>query len=123
LGDPNTVPDYVALSILPTSQGSAIVLSWLGCQPTSRTIADQLLGFPDHLLASAIVHVAFEFIENTFAAPSWWDSLDPKHQVALLQRFMAFGHPLDGQPQPSLIYGGEEYSQSRVVARHASPRA
>ena len=77
LNHPNTSADTMTCSIIKTANGSAIVLAWLSetNEACSRFVAS-LEKISNGLLPTAIIRMVFEYGENVFFSPSWWNNLD-----------------------------------------------
>ena len=82
---------YMAITILPAGTGGVAVLGWeRESDPVCIPFVESLAVFSKERLANAIVRLVFEYIENTFSRPSWWESLS--HQtVEMLSRRMSSG--------------------------------
>ena len=81
-----TLPDHISFSLIPIDSGGAAVFSWLGENKTSEKLVRSLASLSDDLLPHAIVRFTFEYFENIFASPSWWDGLAETAKQALLLR-------------------------------------
>lgn len=78
--------DMVAFSVISTDQGGAIVFNWIGeSSPVNRLILS-LDSLHDSEISSAIVRYAFEFFENVYFSPDWWESLDEEVRHKLCSR-------------------------------------
>jgi hypothetical protein len=62
---------------------------WKGSADTANTLVDSFCSMPDGDKANAVVHLAFEHIENTFMRPSWWESLPSALKEAALRKVMS----------------------------------
>ena len=83
LGHPGHPVETVAYSLIVTDEGGAAVFSW----PREHSLTSQVMAtldeLPDQELPHAITRFTFEWFENTYFGPDWWDSLDEETQVAL----------------------------------------
>lgn len=86
LGDPAVTPDHVAFSVIATDAGGAIVLAWLGDSPSAQKLVGSLAKQADADLAKSVVRFAFEFVENSYLSPDWWDGLDDDTKLAIRKR-------------------------------------
>lgn len=64
----------------------AIVFSWLGKSEAAERFVKSLHALSDHELPHAIVRFSFEYFENIFVSPVWWEGLSNSTQQILLQR-------------------------------------
>lgn len=86
LMDLNKTPDDVTFSIIATRTGGAAVFSWLGNRPCSEQLVSSLHRINDLEIGDAIVRHAFEYCENCYLSPTWWDALDDGIKQAIRQR-------------------------------------
>ncbi|MFZ5432948.1 MAG: YecA family protein [Calditrichota bacterium] len=85
--------DHIAVSIIPDNSGGKIVFSWLADLPTPPLLIDSIL--KEGRIADAIIRFCFLYFENTYARPSWWDSLSKDCKDELLRKFgLVPGHRL-----------------------------
>ena len=86
LGDLNLPADWLSIALIASGDGGAAVIS---C-PSSHKNSVKVLSTLDELnveeLPHAIVRFAFEFFENTYISPDWWDGLDDEMKVSLKKR-------------------------------------
>lgn len=85
----NRVLDHLAFSVVATSSGGAAVFSWLGSSRSADMILESLNQITDARLPDSIARFAFEYSENLFAAPSWWEGLSDLAKASLLHRMSA----------------------------------
>jgi hypothetical protein len=68
-------PEPLSISVLASSSGSFVVLSWLrGHASAPRQLVQSLLQQPGNI-PDGIVRLIYSSIENAFAAPDWWEGL------------------------------------------------
>jgi len=80
--------DTIAFSVLPTGADSgAAVLTWLDSMVGSSQFACSLADNGNLDVPNAIVRLIFEYIENAFFAPLWWDNLPSASQRRLMLTF------------------------------------
>ncbi len=80
--------DTIALSVLPTGVGTgAAVLTWLNSLAVSGQFASSLAENKTLDVPNAIVRLIFEYIENAFFAPLWWDNLPSASRRRLILTF------------------------------------
>lgn len=80
------LPDHVTFSLIATDSGGAAVFSWLGSNPSSEQLVKSLHKKNDSDIVQALVRYCFEYFENVFFSPIWWDRLDPNVQTAIRER-------------------------------------
>lgn len=78
--------DRVSFSILMSNKNGIIVFSCLDTETKSITFFKSIEKLPDNDLPNAIVRFAFEFFENTFMAPDWWDNLQKEDKDKIIKR-------------------------------------
>jgi len=78
--------EQVTFSIIPTDTGGVIVFSWIGNNTAGKRFLKSLDAHSDAELPNVIARIAFEYLENTFSSPTWWDSLDETDKKVLCQR-------------------------------------
>lgn len=105
------VLDHLVFSMIATDSGGAVIFSWLGQSKAAVQLVKSLDVLSDKELPHAIVRFAFEYFENIFASPIWWESLDTTAQQHLLKR-QASGLPSTGKAVDCLTDDG-----LRVVKR------
>ena len=81
--------NWTTFSLVATNQGGVAVFSWLGdSDALNERMIRTLDQMPEVQLPHAIIRYVFEFFENTFFAPEWWDDLAPPIRKALWARSM-----------------------------------
>jgi hypothetical protein len=86
--------DVITHSLITTNTGGAFVFAWLDVSDgASRKLAQSLDRIPDDEVANAVVRFVFEFCENHYVNPAWWDGLDNTLQKALLERLAVSADP------------------------------
>ena len=76
----------ITLSLIATDDGGAAVFTWLADQNECHKVMMTLNSLPKADQPHAIVRFTFEFLENTYFSPEWWDSLDKQVQAHLKER-------------------------------------
>jgi len=99
------VLDGISINAIATPTGGAIVFHWFGQSSANESFIRSLLALPTNALVNAITQFAFEFLENLFISPTWWDTLDQALKKNLEERVMnAMSHT-----QNCLIPDGKNY--------------
>ena len=115
--------DSVSVSLIGTDGGAgALVLSWINETRAACTdFAKSLHMVPDQELPSAVVRLVFEFAENTFLRPAFWQALDEKAREALISRFTtAVDLTSPSRRLDTLAEDGNKYASWHVVARETN---
>lgn len=86
LADVSSILDYLAFSVIATDTGGAVVFSWIGKSEASEKLVQSLDCLCDTDIPHAIARFAFEYFENIFVSPDWWDNLDENARRELLKR-------------------------------------
>ena len=86
LGYLNIPADWLTFSLVATGDGGAAVFSWPGEHVKSENVIKTLIALADDALPHAITRFAFEFFENTYFSPDWWDHLDESVQTSIRKR-------------------------------------
>jgi len=79
--------EWTSVSVLPYGAGGIVLLAWLD-RPGGHcaTFARSLDSLADGEVPHAVTRMAFEFFENVFIRPSWWDGLADALQQTLMSR-------------------------------------
>jgi hypothetical protein len=82
--------ELITFSLIATDSGGAFVLAWHNSgDAVCRSLAASLDSLSDDELPHAIVRFIFEFCENHYLNPDWWDAADHKNREALTARLRA----------------------------------
>jgi hypothetical protein len=87
LADHATRMELVTFSLIATDSGGAFVFAWhASADSICRPLAASLEVLTDDELPHAIVRFVFEFCENQYLKPDWWDAIDQKLKEGLIGR-------------------------------------
>ncbi|WAT83535.1 YecA family protein [Delftia acidovorans] len=114
------VPNIVSVNSFYDGAKGRFVLSWLQSDdPVCTELARSLDSIPDDLISSAILRFMFEFIENVYMKPDWWDGLSAEIKTAYIERMRRTALPgvarsqrclmTDGWPIPSWPVSGRQW--------------
>jgi hypothetical protein len=79
--------DAVWVSLITTEAGGALVFAWAGeAHGTCTRLVESLAELGGAEIPNAIVRMIFEFSENTFVRPAWWQGLGELERSSLLGR-------------------------------------
>ena len=86
--------NLITVTLLPSDSGAVAVLGWeKHSDRVCHTFAKSLQSLPPEDIGNAIVRLAFEHVENTFARPSWWESMSSNTRDALTRRLRIGADP------------------------------
>lgn len=115
---PDTTPDLVSVVLTPTQEGGIGLLTWVGRQPASEAFATSLAALPNEAVPHAFVRLVFEYFENAFASPAWWDALPEPTRDRLLARMNEGG--LSPEPPPTALTDDGLRTVAWTVTRRTS---
>ena len=76
----------ISLSLIATDDGGAAVFTWPSDQRHCHSIMTTFGDLSEKEQPHAIVRFVFEFFENTYYSPDWWDGLGEEKQSFLMER-------------------------------------
>lgn len=84
--------DLITYTVLPLYSGGIIALVWDAKAGTScQKLASSLANLSDSEVQDAIVRFTYEYFENCYASPRWWESLSMGQRNHLLNRIALAG--------------------------------
>jgi hypothetical protein len=89
----NTRLDCLTFSLIGTDDGGAITFSWLGDSAAGTKFVQSLDALSNEEIPHAIVRLTFEFFENTYFAPDWWDGLTDEERENIRTRSSLAANP------------------------------
>ena len=114
------LPDHVTFSIIASDAGGAVVFSWLGDSQCAERLVESLHTLPDAHIGDAVVRHAFEYCENLYLFPTWWDSLDQDKKMALRCRITEAANVTVERKSDCLMYDGFNYVNWTVNVRESN---
>ena len=84
----DTLISGITLSLFATDGGGAAVFTWLADQEECRDVMTTFTSLAKDDQSHAIIRFVFEFFENTYYSPRWWDNLDKEVQRSLIDRHL-----------------------------------
>ncbi len=105
LHDPTARQQPLYLATVPTDAGGVVVLIWWPTDDAPARFVADLEQLPLDDLPSVLAQFMFAYVENTYFAKAWWDSLAKRLQARVAS--------LACMPNP--YYGGWGYIQDRLV--------
>lgn len=89
LFDLKTTPDLLTFSTIATKTGGSVVFSWLNdshSKGNCEKFIESIKKIDATNITSSLIRFFFEFCENVFMEPTWWESLEKSKQESLLKR-------------------------------------
>ena len=86
LGHLEIPANWLAFSLIATDDGGAAIFSWPTDHRQSYNALMTLNDLTDADQPHAIIRFTFEFFENTYFSPDWWDGLERQVQMELRVR-------------------------------------
>lgn len=80
----------ITIAGTPAGKGLALI-QWLGNSNICTQIADQLQKMDSEDVGSAFSRLVFQFLENVYFSPNWWDNLPSRERNALFRRASTTG--------------------------------
>lgn len=117
--DTSRIVDHLTFSLIATENGGAVVFSWHGKSESAEQFVKSLDTLSNDELPHAIVRFAFEYFENVFASPTWWEGLNDTEQQILLQRQWA-GLPSTSRIQDCLADDGLRVVNWTITSRETN---
>jgi len=85
---------FITVTLMPSDAGGFAVLGWEDhSDGVCRRFAESLKSLPPDDIGNALVRLGYEHIENTYARPSWWESMPTEMRGALTRRLDAGADP------------------------------
>jgi hypothetical protein len=88
--------DYATFTLTATDTGGIAIFNWLGEGEATMAFIKLLDALTDEQIPHAITRFVFEYFENVYMSPDWWEALDedPRESI-LLRQWTAMGHEDD----------------------------
>jgi hypothetical protein len=87
------VPQLITFSIIATENGGAAIFSWVGQTQAGLDLIKSFDSLRDEEIGHAIARFSFEYVENIFISPKWWENLTDKTKQKLIMRLLAEMRP------------------------------
>lgn len=113
--------DCITFSLLPTDNGGAAIFSWLNDNKACNQLIESLHHYSDNDIPHAVCRFAFEFFENLFVSPDWWEQLKDDQKTVLLQR-QASGQLEVDRNSDCLVDDGYRLVNWNLLARETNLR-
>ena len=107
---------------LATGDSGLFLLVWLAGASAPRALAQSLMSLPDPTIGPAILRFAFEYCENLYVSPVWWEALTEAEQHRLDERFLDAVDPRVERSAGVLVDDGLTLTPGEVVGWSSLPR-
>jgi hypothetical protein len=116
LGRFNRRCEQVTFGLIATDTGGAGVFTWIGENQSAIGLVRSLNSQPDEDIPHSIIRYIFEFFENSYFSPSWWESLDQATRDALQARFNRAANLFEKREANCLVDDGVQAVDWKVVS-------
>ena len=127
LGNLSEAADWLSFALIDTDSGGAAIFSWPANHMRSKHVVETLDEYSDVDLPNAVVRFTFEFFENTYFSPEWWDSVSSPGKANLKERQLRevdqWGQQDFPRPNECLVDDGVRTVEWSVVGRSTSIKA
>ena len=113
--------DHIVFNLTALNGHTVAMFAWLGERDgPSAQLVDSFARIPDDEKSTAVIHLAFEHLENTFIKPSWWATL-PDETKNVVRRLIksGIGDPDADRSTGSLADRPVRFAEAKVVCIHA----
>ncbi len=111
LGNAKTHYQGVSFNILGAQGHAALAFLWFKGQNIVKEFAKSFIAQKLEYSSSLAIQTAFEHLENTCMAPSWWLGLRKVEQDLLLRRMQTGGTPIRDRNPNCLTFCGVTFDQ------------
>lgn len=117
LTDLDEVPQLITFSIIATDNGGAAIFSWVGPTQAGQDLIKSFDSLTNDEICHAIARFSFEYVENIFISPDWWENLSDQVQHKLVIRLMTEMRPDIKRVSSCLKDDGVRITARTVVGR------
>ena len=94
LGNTDIEYSYIIFNCISYDNKGCFVFSWLNDNDGyCKKLVESLLTYKESEMGDALVRFCYSFAENTWASPSWWESLDSEQQE-FIKEMIHYGMPV-----------------------------
>jgi hypothetical protein len=109
--------EHLTLNITATQDRCIVVFGWIGSdQGPPAQFVRSFLELPDSRKSHLLIQLAFEYLENTYINPLWWDQLSMQQKRSIQDRIFHFTAAHPGRKQNALVDDGACWFDSKVTA-------
>lgn len=115
--------DHIVFNLTVLNGKTVAMFAWLGERNSAAAqLVDSFLRIPDDEKSTAVIHLAFEHLENTFIRPSWWATL-PEEARKVVRRLMksGIGDPNADRHTGSLASRPVRFAAAKVLSTYVDP--
>jgi len=109
--------DRISFSVLMRNSNGLIIFSCFKNELKSIEFLKSIDSISDNDLPNAIVRFAFEYFENNFISPDWWDSSPECNKEAIIER-MNDSADFTERPDDVLMDDGIKYVNWKILNRY-----
>ncbi len=120
MGEVEAVADFVALSVVNTPVGGLVIFTWVDPSPSASRLIDSLVAVPDAAKPNAIARFVFEFFENVYLEPAWWEALPNDTRSIVKIRARAAADVRSGRPEYVLEDDGITLLTASIASYHCA---
>ena len=116
--------DHIVFNLTVLNGSTVAMFAWLGERDgPAAQLVNSFVRIPDDEKSAAVIHLAFEHLENTFIKPSWWASL-PEEGRNVVRRLMksGIGDPDADRHTESLAHRPVRFSDAKVLTACADSK-
>lgn len=115
LSDLNSTPDIILFSSFSSEGRGHFCFVWQKEHgKTCNRLVESLASIPDEFKPDALLRFMFEFCENLYLEPTWWEMRSSIEKDAIINRIRQ-GSPFVGRQQLCLVDDGFRMSDWKVV--------
>lgn len=85
--DAYSLSELMTFSLLATENYGIALFAWVEESNINVDFITSLHSIPDSMLSHAIVRFAFEYFEDIYISPDWWENLSVDSREKLIKRF------------------------------------
>lgn len=117
LGLQDEIYEYIFFNCISYENKGCFVFSWLvSNEKFCDKFISSLMKLNNEQISDALVRFCYSFSENTWASPSWWDSLSEGAKNSIGRRLM-HGTPGKMHPPDCLVDDGYRYKAMSISKR------
>lgn len=114
----DNIPDCLAFSIFASGTQGVASFVWLEDSDISCSrFVDSSRNTDDAKMTDALIRFSFEFCENVFMSPDWWEGLSEENRATLIRRLNIGASPFEERHQNCLVEDNHHYDTWKVQVR------
>jgi len=120
LGDIKRRADHITFSLIATDSGEVAIFGWFGKSLAAESLIKSLHLQTDDQIVHSIVRYVFEFFENAYYSPDWWESLSIDVKQTLQARFNKASNLFEERKANCLLDDGLRVVNWKVCSRETN---